>query len=1248
MTGLAVLDSRGPAKTTADELGTDPLPRSRYEKALTLSVMGFYEEAIDVLRDVTVRTPDHAPAWRKLAELLRFAERDDEAADAEAKAAGKGALWPAARDLRSSSEIDEAESSLHEAMGALADPAEQREVLRGRLRSDATDAAAMHLLGRLESSRNNLIVARTLFERALSLAPDYEGVLVDFSQLLRKIGEHARAVAVTSRLTSGTSSNAVYRALHADGLRAIGDLEGALPIIEKIVREQPKHARFRAGYAQALHFAGRREESVKEFRTCLDIQPGMGEAYWGLAELRGNYLTEKDIADIRSHLPDGKQDKPHSMLLYYALGHALEKQGKFEDSFAAYKTGAAVARELAAERGEAYDRIEEAGKLQQYRAVYTGDLFGRHARSPAAEGVTPIFIVGMPRAGSTLVEQILASHSLVEATLELPLIGAITRDLTFSRRVKTPNAYPGCARSLTAPQLAELGARYLEEIKPYRKTNLPYVVDKRPWNWLEIGLIQLILPHAKIIDVRREPMAACFGMFKQMLANEPASYAFNDLAAYYTQYVSMMRYWDEVLPGRVHFLKYERLVEDTETEIRRLLEYCGLPFEESCLRFWETNRAVATPSAEQVRRPIYRDALQQWRKFEPWLGPLKEALQTAEAEAAAVPHPVEYERALSFAAMGLYSAALEELRDFVTRENHHHGAWKKLAELLRFAGEDKAAADADAAASQCASHASKWRSNLDPRSPAQLQIAEQDLLARFCKLGRTEQMEALREHVDHNPTDAAATYLLSRLEMEDGDNRTAIDLLYRTLELSPLHHTARANLAVLLMQDSLGADALEQSTILVQQVPENLDYRVLHSDILRGMDDFLPAEKIMEEAVREQPQHAHFWFSYGRLLHVLGKRDESASALRKCLELAPSMGEAYWGLADLKSGFLTDADVAAIRTQLTDPALRSTSRMHMYYALGRALEDRGDFAGSFAAYQQGARLFRGFFLTRGQSYNEDIFADKLRSIKNVYTSRLLTKHTAHPDRSDQGTPIFIVGMPRAGSTLVEQILASHSQIEGTRELPLIGDIVQDLNLSRRIKTRTAYPECVRKLNGSDLSKLGARYLERAKVYRKTDRPYFIDKRPWNWLEVGLIHLILPHAKIIDIRREPMAACFAMFKQIMIDGADYSYDLRNLGGYYRGYVGLMEHWKSVLPGRVHFLQYEHLVEDTEAEIRGLLEYCGLPFEESCLRFWETDRAVFTPSAEQVRRPIFRDALEQWRKFEPWLGPLKAGLAQPLAF
>jgi len=352
----------------------------------------------------------------------------------------------------------------------------------------------------------------------------------------------------------------------------------------------------------------------------------------------------------------------------------------------------------------------------------------------------------------------------------------------------------------------------------------------------------------------------------------------------------------------------------------------------------------------------------------------------------------------------------------------------------------------------------------------------------------------------------------------------------------------------------------------------------------------------------------------------------------------------------LKGNFLTEADVAAIRAYLAGHELDPVGRQYMNYALAPYLERAGDYAASFAAYAAGAASFRTSVAGTPKSHNAEFSTDRVRRLKLVFSAENFATRAlpAQPKQAavQPDTPIFVVGMPRAGSTLVEQILASHSMVEGTRELPVIGDIVRDLTVSRAMITEVAYPEVLLDLTPEELAALGARCLEHSKKYRHTDRPCFIDKRPWNWLDAGLIHLMLPNAKIIDVRREPMAACFAMFKQLLPPDAAFSYDLTEVGRYYNEYVSLMDHYEKVLPGRIHFLQYERLVEDTETEIRRLLAYCGLPFEESCLRFWETDRAVSTPSAEQVRRPIFRDALQQWRKFEPWLGPLAASLQEPV--
>jgi tetratricopeptide (TPR) repeat protein len=852
----------------------------------------------------------------------------------------------------------------------------------------------------------------------------------------------------------------------------------------------------------------------------------------------------------------------------------------------------------------------------------------------------------MPRAGSTLVEQILASHSQVEATLELPVLGNIVRDLSLSRLLVTADAYPECLNDLTGPQLAELGARYIEEAAVYRKTARPFFVDKRPWNWLDAGLIEMILPHARIIDIRREPMAACFAMYKQMLANDATfSNDFDDLAEYYTQYVAMMAHYERVMPGRIHFLSYEKLVDNTEAEIRRLLDYCGLPFEEGCLRFWENDRAVATPSAEQVRRPIFREALQQWRKFEPWLGPLKEALATAAAAANAASQPAGYDYALTLAAMSMHEAAIEEMRKITARAPTHPGAWRKLGEWFRFAGLDKEADDADANAHRHASNAPRWRPTRDPRTLAQLQAAEGDYDERLRDMDREGQMDALRRQLLENPTDAAATHALSRLEWQDSDELTSMALLERTLELSPRHHRARADLAIMLMTRAYFTRAVEETATLIRHAPMEPEYRAIRCDALRSVGDFPASQAMMEDLLRENPRNARFWLNYGQILHYRGRRDQSERAYRTCLEITPTMGEAYFGLADLKSGTLTDADMAAMRTLLAAPGLQSSERMYMDYALGHALERDGDFAASFKAYQEGARLFHGFFLGRGEAYDEDTFIERVRRLKIAFTAQSLAGRGATRPASAAATPIFILGMPRAGSTLVEQILASHSQVEGTRELPLIRDIMRDVAHSRRMIVENAYPQRLLELSPRQLAALGERYLEEAQVYRKTDRPFFIDKRPWNWLEIGMIHLILPQARIIDIRREPMAACFAMFKQVLIDGSDFTYDLHDLGRYFTEYVGLMDHYQTALPGKIHFLKYEDLVENTEGEVRRLLDYCGLPFEPSCLRFWETERDVSTPSAEQVRSPIFRSAMEQWRNYEPWLGPLEAALSQP---
>jgi tetratricopeptide (TPR) repeat protein len=371
----------------------------------------------------------------------------------------------------------------------------------------------------------------------------------------------------------------------------------------------------------------------------------------------------------------------------------------------------------------------------------------------------------------------------------------------------------------------------------------------------------------------------------------------------------------------------------------------------------------------------------------------------------------------------------------------------------------------------------------------------------------------------------------------------------------------------------------------------------------------------------------------------VGRQADSVAAYRKALDLAPTLGEVWWSLANLKTVRFTDADLAAMTAALETPDLSDDDRLHLRYALGKAHEDAKLWDVAFEHYAAGAAIRR-----KQLDYDPEENASDTARTKAVFTPALLAA------RAGQGClapdPIFIVGLPRSGSTLVEQILASHSMVEGTMELPDLIVMARRLGGKTATRAESTYPESLAELSPDDLKALGEEFLERTRIQRKTDKPFFIDKMPNNFAHAGLIHLILPNAKIIDARRHPLGCCFSGFKQHFARGQGFSYDLTDIGRYYADYVELMAHFDAVLPGRAHRVIYEAMIADPEREIRALLDHCGLPFEPACLSPHENDRAVRTASSEQVRRPIFKDAVEHWQKFESHLDPLKQALGPVL--
>jgi tetratricopeptide (TPR) repeat protein len=497
----------------------------------------------------------------------------------------------------------------------------------------------------------------------------------------------------------------------------------------------------------------------------------------------------------------------------------------------------------------------------------------------------------------------------------------------------------------------------------------------------------------------------------------------------------------------------------------------------------------------------------------------------------------------------------------------------------------------------------------------------------------------LRPHLKEKPTDIAAIRMMAELAGRLGRYGDSEKLLRRALELAPGFTAARANLATVLYRQNRPAEAIEVLDALLNGEPANPAHQNLKAAALGRIGGYEEAIALYSAVLERFPDQPKVWMSYGHVLKTVGRQHDSIAAYRRAIAAAPSLGEAWWSLANLKTVELGAADSAAMERALATPGLAEEDRFHLHFALGKALEDAGEAERAFAHYEEGNRLRRA-----GLAYDPDEIDRHVERSVALFTPPFFAAREGRG--CAVGDPIFILGMPRAGSTLIEQMLASHSRVEGTMELPDVPALAKRLG-GRRLKSEpTAYPESLAALSAGELQALGEEYLERTRIQRKTGRPFFIDKMPNNWAHVGLIHLILPNAKIIDARRHPLACTFSNFKQHFARGQGFSYDLAELGRYYRAYVELMRHFDAVLPGRVHRVIYERMVEDPEAELRRLLDYLDLPFEAACLRFHENERAVRTASSEQVRQPINREGLDQWRAFEPWLGPLKDTLGPVL--
>jgi tetratricopeptide (TPR) repeat protein len=491
----------------------------------------------------------------------------------------------------------------------------------------------------------------------------------------------------------------------------------------------------------------------------------------------------------------------------------------------------------------------------------------------------------------------------------------------------------------------------------------------------------------------------------------------------------------------------------------------------------------------------------------------------------------------------------------------------------------------------------------------------------------------LLKHGDH----VEAMRLLARIGLAHDVLDDADILLEAVLAMAPDYRAARYDYAIALLRRHKHEQAIAELEKLLQLDPKNRAYKTTYATTKVGLGDHERALGLYQELIADAPQSlqaSELHLSVAHSFKALGRQPEAIESYRAAAAARPSFGDAYWSLANLKTYRFTVDEISRMRAEEAAETTAPVDRYHLCFALGKALEDLAEYEESFRYYERGNALKKSQSRYRPEPIERNTRLQKATCTAEFFAAR-------RGVGCDKPDPIFIVGLPRSGSTLLEQILASHSKVEGTMELADIPRLVLDLQGREAESDNPRYPAVLHDLDPADFLRMGKKFITDTRVYR-TGRPYFIDKMPNNFRHLGLIHLILPNAKIIDARRNAMACCFSNFKQLFASGQEFTYGLEDIGRYYRTYVELMAHWDMVMPGKILRVEHEDVVDDLEANVRRILDFCGLEFEPQCIEFYKTERSVRTASSEQVRQPIFKEGVDQWRHFHPWLGPLEAAL------
>ncbi len=1256
--------------------------------------------------------------------MLAAAGRTEQAVEAYRRGLAKAPASPELHNnlgnaLRRQGKAAESEAAFREAIRLAPDYAEAHNNLALLLRD----------LGRQEESFE-------LLTAAVRLKPDYGPAWDNLGSHHIAAGRPDEALPCFRRAFELTPDSPVAAVNLAIGLTKTGRFDEAPALFRRAIARAPRLIEARVGLATCLAQEGKAEEAAAELRAALAIDPAFVPAYQNLAELPGQAITEEEYARLEALLGQKGLREEYRAPLLFLLARREERAGRYGKAFDLASRANAMERPRAGFSAEA-----EAEFLRRTMASCDAAFF-RERKIRGSESELPVFVVGLPRSGTTLVEQIIASHPKAAGAGEVIELPELSKRLPALLGVDLP--FPDCLRHLDQAKAAELAEGYLAHLARHHPS-AARIVDKLPFNFRLLGLVALLLPRARIIHCRRDPRDTAVSLFF-LHFHRPISFAYDlgDFAAYYRGYEALMAHWHRVLPMPILDVQYEELVAAPEPKIRQMLDFCGLEWDPRCLDFQSNERAVRTASLWQVRKPLYASSIGRWRRYEKQLAPLLNEL--APAAPSPQPSPPVGERELdgSVGERGFDLALLPPLPPQGGEGRGEGGGGsiggaldvKTRAPVLgrhpRESGDPGQATGAGSLDSrfrgndgqEAGEPTPRARNALPPRppqggegrgegggrpraaarrppSPWQRELAAAHALGHAGKLDEAERR--LRAVLERAPKAAEIWHALGLVAYNRGDAKAALPCFARALELEPDNGAYHSALGVIYRVLKEPQKALRHLAEAVRLRPEDAAIRGNFGNALRDVKQFEKAERELRKAVEldpaspgmrinlvglliEQkrpeeaaehvqaalaadPNHAPALREWGNILlsrdrevealdyyrraaeldpkdhlalhnmatslQFLGRLEEAEDAYRRAVRAKPDFAEAWRQLTGVRSHKPSDAaDLPELERQLENPALGDQHRAELWFALSKIHADLKHHDQAFACAQAANQIIRQL-----KPYSAEENSAYVDALIQTFDERFIAERPGFGVRSE--LPVLILGMPRSGTTLVEQILASHPQVHGAGELKKFHEIV--ISTPTRLGKPVKNPAAGRLVDRAPSAEMGQEYIDHLRAMHPTALRV-TDKMPFNFRLLGMIALLLPEVAIIHCRRDPLDVCLSCYFARFTEELNFSYNLLDVGRYYLDYERLMAHWRRVLPLRMLDVQYEELVGDIEGVSRRMLSHCGLEWDERCLAFHETERMVKTASNWQVRQPLYSSSAGRWRKYESHLGPLIALLGR----